>query len=667
MSTKRTFALRLEIDTAFKTFNLTDQDVDMGTLKLEEGCASGGTFTLGSAQAALFDITLNNRDGRYNEVQFNGGTMRPSVGLLLPSGGYEWVSLGVFNIDEVSRPTATVTLGGSDNLILLDKPISGLSVGYPVTNARLLSAICSYCGVILKTSSFLNSGLSVSAAPDSSKSCRDVVKCIAELAAGFVRCDRLTGALEIVQFQKTGCVREINLDGNTDTADGGNFDWYNTKTFDGGAFSESAPAVSLGPGNRYDFSVDDDPISISGIVYEAQDQDYVVGDRAYALHITDNPLIPEDPTDVLNSIADIMIGLTYLPFSSKWQGNPALLPGDIIQQTDRNGVSYRTIVTDSTYSYRGVCSLSAKGTSEIAHGYQTQQTKKVTQLLRLIHEKQIKIDSLNAAILSATNLITGALGGYAINGDTLADEKYHGNMFISDNPDITKAAKVWRWNIGGFGYSSSGVDGPYTTAITADGSMVVNTLTVAGIVANWIKSGMLVSNDESTFFDLDNNLIGVTLGDYRVCLRGSNGALLVQHKSSSGTWDEIGSFFGYVNDGSPTSQVNAYQYCLGPFATHKLFAEIDSNGNRSVYAEAAQFGSATADTIASTGSVSANTLSGNSADIQSISTNGISSKSYSANGTTGVTGDFIFDDLVLVKGETAHFVNGLFVGTTQNH
>jgi hypothetical protein len=96
-----------------------------------------------------------------------------------------------------------------------------------------------------------------------------------------------------------------------------------------------------------------------------EDQDYVIGDRTYALHISDNVLIQGDPTDVLNKIADAMIGFTYLPFTSSWQGNPALQPGDIIQQTDRKGVQYRTIVTNSTYAYRGVCNLSAKGASEI--------------------------------------------------------------------------------------------------------------------------------------------------------------------------------------------------------------------------------------------------------------------------------------------------------------
>ena len=263
-SAHRIFALKLEIDTASDTFNLTEKDVDMGTLKLDEACASGNTLTLGAATAALFDVSINNRDGRYNDTRFNGGVMKPVIGLELPGGSLEWVPLGVFNIDDVSRPTTSVPLGGSDNLILLDQPFSDVSISFPTTNGLLLAAICSACGVTLSTPTFLNSGYTVQSAPTGSPSCRDIVKCIAELAAGYAQCDRATGALKIVQLQNPGCVTEANLDGNTDTLDGGNFSNYATRSIDGGVFKEPDPAVSLDTANRYDFKIDDNPVTITG-------------------------------------------------------------------------------------------------------------------------------------------------------------------------------------------------------------------------------------------------------------------------------------------------------------------------------------------------------------------------------------------------------------------
>lgn len=49
----------------------------------------------------------------------------------------------------------------------------------------------------------------------------------------------------------------------------------------------------------------------------------------------------------------------------------------------------------------------------------------------------------------------------------------------TDSPDT--ATKVWRWTLGGFGYSDTGYDGTYTTAITMDGSIVADFIT-AGVL-----------------------------------------------------------------------------------------------------------------------------------------------------------------------------------------
>lgn len=504
-STTRTKALKVHIDTYLESFDLTDADIQQATTKLETSCLCGNIFGLGGVFISDFSISLLNRGGRFDDTQFNGALLTAQDGTQLADGTFEWVPLGTLNIDDVSRPTSVVTLLASDNLILFDQPFEKVPITFPATCLQILSAVCAYCGVLLRTTSFINSGYMVQSAPDGSMSCRDVVSDIAELAAGFARCD-YTGGLEIVQFQNPGCVTEVDLDGNTDDADGGDFTHWNNRTRDGGVFNAPAPAVSLDTSNRFDFKIDDSPITITGIELETDEKTYLVGSDYYAIHITDNKLIQGDPTAVLNNIYDALYDFTFLPFTSNWQGNPALQCGDIIQQTDRNDVVYNTIVTNSTYVYRGSCQLSAKGASQLSNGYQSQLTKKVSQLNHKIQDKQNQINALDLAIQNATNLIAGALGGHVVNGDTLPDEKYHGNIFICDNigndpahPDVTKAVKVWRWNLGGFGYSSTGINGPYTTAITADDSIIA-----AIITANMIKTGILQSLNGESWIDLDN-------------------------------------------------------------------------------------------------------------------------------------------------------------------
>lgn len=103
---------------------------------------------------------------------------------------------------------------------------------------------------------------------------------------------------------------------------------------------------------------------------------------------------------------------------------------------------------------------------------------------------------LQHAIQNATNWITGGRGGYVIfqlNANGQPDE-----ILIMDTPDIDTATKVWRWNQGGLGYSESGYDGPYSTAITQDGAIVADFITVGTMLANIIHGGTLtLGGDEN--------------------------------------------------------------------------------------------------------------------------------------------------------------------------
>ena len=76
-------------------------------------------------------------------------------------------------------------------------------------------------------------------------------------------------------------------------------------------------------------------------------------------------------------------------------------------------------------------------------------------------------------------------------------------LLILDAPSIEEAVNVWRWNVGGLGFSSNGYNGPYETAITADGQIVADFITSGTLVANIIKAGVLQSQDGSSYWDLE--------------------------------------------------------------------------------------------------------------------------------------------------------------------
>lgn len=89
---------------------------------------------------------------------------------------------------------------------------------------------------------------------------------------------------------------------------------------------------------------------------------------------------------------------------------------------------------------------------------------------------------LDQAIANATALITNAMGGYIV--------KTKDELLIMDTDNIETATKVWRWNINGLGYSSTGYNGKFGLAMTMDGHFVADAITVDGLeVGKNVKMG----------------------------------------------------------------------------------------------------------------------------------------------------------------------------------
>ena len=110
---------------------------------------------------------------------------------------------------------------------------------------------------------------------------------------------------------------------------------------------------------------------------------------------------------------------------------------------------------------------------------------------------------LQTAIGKATGLITGQSGGYVVI-HTSEENGQPYELLILDAPSIDEAVNVWRWNVGGLGFSHNGYNGPYETAITADGQIVADFITSGSLVANIIKAGVIQSQDGSSWWDLES-------------------------------------------------------------------------------------------------------------------------------------------------------------------
>ena len=97
---------------------------------------------------------------------------------------------------------------------------------------------------------------------------------------------------------------------------------------------------------------------------------------------------------------------------------------------------------------------------------------------------------MTKAIADATAIITGNAGGYVV----LYPEQYPQEILIMDTPDISTAVHVWRWNSSGLGYSSTGYNGTYGTAITMNGAIVADYITTGTLQGGLLAAGTVTTN-----------------------------------------------------------------------------------------------------------------------------------------------------------------------------
>nr|DAS80767.1 MAG TPA: tail protein [Caudoviricetes sp.] len=201
---------------------------------------------------------------------------------------------------------------------------------------------------------------------------------------------------------------------------------------------------------------------------------------------------------------------------------------------------------------------------------------------------------LQASVDRATQLITGNRGGYVVLHSTTGGAP--DELLILDQPDIASAVHVWRWNQSGLGYSGTGYNGPYSTAITADGHIVADFIDTGSLTANIIKSGAITSASGNFIIDLSAGTMLITdsggniameyspLNGFQVrgtiyALYGSIGGFLLDNGSLKSDALTIDDATGQITFGTSGSV-----YGLGGSTTNGQGIAFSSNGVMSILA-----------------------------------------------------------------------------------
>lgn len=161
------------------------------------------------------------------------------------------------------------------------------------------------------------------------------------------------------------------------------------------------------------------------------------------------------------------------------------------------------------------------------------------------------------AVASLTQTILGAKGGSVRFLDMDADGEPD-TLYIADDPDPSKAQKVWRFNYEGWGASENGYNGPFEIGATLNDGIVANFITVGVLNGDLIQTGTIQSPNGRMTINLDQGKFSTwgisSLTGEEIIFNFNNGTITqMQGNLKSGEW---------YNDNNvgilATGQIDAY-------------------------------------------------------------------------------------------------------------
>lgn len=348
-----------------------------------------------------------------------------------------WIPIGKFYVESISKKeNKKCSLKLIDKTKFLEKTYIP-TIGFPATFKEIVQDISIQTGIFLENYTSINENIAIEKF-ETKYSYKEILNYISECECGYFIVNRL-GNLQLLRFNK-------NL----------------TKTID--KYKEFKPAENY--------------ITVKKVKYG----ETVLGvEEGHTIELSNNnPFITES---ILQNIYNQIVDFKYMPYTLKLiRGDVAQDILDYITVKDTNNSNFNTYVFNNSWTFNGALqqNMSAKGENTLKNTYNTKGF--INKTLERI-EKELIPNTLEQAIENATELLTQFNGGYVV--------KKKGELYISDNEDLSKAVKIWRWNINGLGYSSTGVNGPYGIAITMDGSIVANYITSGSMTADRIRGGIL--------------------------------------------------------------------------------------------------------------------------------------------------------------------------------
>lgn len=446
------FKLQARITGTVNGISFTDANIVGGSFSITNQCSSETELSIGQVYVGELNISLTGLT--IDRYSLYGKRIIPTYGIYVNSA-WRNIPLGTFIISEVEVTNKGIDIRAYDNMSLFDVPFEATSLSG--TPRNLAVAACNACGLTLATTAtqfnaFVNHGVTLTATQTTDSegnnsipqfsTYRDVIAAIAQVSC----CNVLINRSGEVVFQPYPSTAVATIDISHRMAGGMTADY---ETY-------------------YDSILYTDPATKKQTKYSRSNP------SGLTMDLGDNPLI--NTAAVRNAILN---GLTFRfhPFRMNVLNAPLYDLMDCIYLPDGIGDGTKLYcITKYTWTYHGSYQLVGAGQDPKLVSVVSAAQKSAARA-NFIASQKVDSTEMENAINAATAQITGNNGGYVVlhdsNNDGEPDE-----LLVMNTPSINTATKVWRFNLNGLGHSNNGYNGTYGLALTADGAIVANKVTV---------------------------------------------------------------------------------------------------------------------------------------------------------------------------------------------
>lgn len=299
------------------------------SINLQQSIQQEATFTIGNTISSILDISFLHNDIETSDRD----NINIEIGLLV-NNVYEYIPLGIYNIDNLNSNDTTTSIVAYDNMIKFDIPYeekNSKPTVYNVINSLIELTGIEFTGTLSNYTNYNLISLS-------GYTCREVLGFLAGVLGCNVIIDR-QGKFKFIDTTKTSSITITNE-------------------------------------NYFNYAKQSRFYKISKIVNEIDEINIEKGtlaDDTVCLYMS-NPLVNDG---ILQQLYTKLNGFNFIPFEMNWNGDLSIDIGDSIEIIDKKGTSLIHPILSQSFMYTGGLSsvTQAQGDTKMANTYTTNSSE----------------------------------------------------------------------------------------------------------------------------------------------------------------------------------------------------------------------------------------------------------------------------------------------------